>query len=157
MTPGRPPRLLLFGKRRARAAHLDLGTRGERDASRFLRKLGCRTLARNLQTPGGEADLVCLDRKTGAVVLVEVKARVKSEPESTDPQTKSQAISPAAAINADKRRRLVRTAKSLHQLPRFANTPIRIDVVTVEYAHATDREPAIRHYVNAVTGTGGLR
>ncbi len=166
MTPGRSGRrLLFFRKKRARAAHLDVGVRGERDAARFLRKLGCRTLARNLRTPGGEADLVCLDRKTGAVVLVEVKARVvgHEEPshgpvgEHAQPQSKSQTISPAAAINADKRRRLVRTAKSLHQLPRFATRPIRIDVVTVEYAHADDRAPAIRHYVNAVTGAGKLR
>jgi len=131
-----------------------VGVRGERAASRFLKKLGCRTLARNLQTPGGEADLVCLERRTGTVVLVEVKARVSAESE-TGPS--SRAISPAEAINADKRRRLVRTAQSLQKLPRFRNRPIRIDVVTVEYAHAADRSPTIRHYVNAVTGAGRLR
>lgn len=133
-----------------------MGARGERAASRFLRKLGCRTLARNLQTPGGEADLVCLERRTGTVVLVEVKARVSPSAEG-EAGPSSRAISPAEAINADKRRRLVRTAQSLQKLPRFRNRPIRIDVVTVEYAHAADRSPAIRHYVNAVTGAGRLR
>lgn len=137
--------------------------RGEREASRFLRKLGCRTLARNLQTPGGEADLVCLERRTGTVVLVEVKSRVS--PRAGDgagdgdggDDPRGRAISPAEAINADKRRRLVRTAQSLKTLPRFRNRPIRIDVVTVEYAHAADRSPTIRHYVNAVTADGRLR
>lgn len=135
--------------------------RGEREASRFLRKLGCRTLARNLQTPGGEADLVCLERRTGTVVLVEVKSRVSPHAGAGDEaggaDRRGRAISPAEAINADKRRRLVRTAQSLKTLPRFRNRPIRIDVVTVEYAHAADRSPTIRHYVNAVTADGRLR
>lgn len=133
--------------------------RGERAASRFLRKLGCRTLARNVQTPGGEADLVCLERRTGTVVLVEVKSRVNAHADGDDGGVglRSRSISPAEAINADKRRRLVRTAQSLKKLPRFRDRPIRIDVVTVEYAHAGDRAPAIRHYVNAVTAAGRLR
>ncbi|MFG0258917.1 MAG: YraN family protein [Phycisphaerales bacterium JB041] len=147
-------RIPLVGHRRARAAHLDVGARGERAASRFLRGIGCRTLARNLQTPGGEADLVCLERRSGTVVLVEVKSRVRSGAED---ERASRSISPAEAINADKRRRLVNTARSLRQHSRFRNRPIRIDVVTVEYAHPGDRSPAIRHYVNAVTASGRLR
>lgn len=112
-------------------------------------------MARNLQTPGGEADLVSLERKTGTVVLVEVKSRVTGPAANADPRSRT--VSPTASINADKRRRLVRTARSLQQLPRFAGRPIRIDVVTVEYAHAHDRKPSIRHYVNAITGAGTLR
>lgn len=100
---------------------------------------------------------MCLDRQTGSVVLVEVKARVRDEATEAGPRSKSQAISPAAAINADKRRRLVLTATSLQQHPRLSGRPIRIDVVTVEYTHANDRSPTIRHYANAVTASGQLR
>ncbi len=131
------------------AAHLALGQKGERVAARFLRKAGYRTLARNLMTPGGEADLVCLDRRTGAVVLVEVKTRIQPAGGKT--------ISPTTAIHADKRRRLVRTAKSLATHPRCAGKPIRIDVVTVEYRAKDDKAPEIRHYENVVTADGALR
>lgn len=132
-----------------RAAHLALGQRGERAAAGFLKKAGYRIIARNLNTPGGEADLVCLDRRTGAVVLVEVKTRLQPAGEG--------AIPPTTAIHADKRRRLVRTAKSLATHPRFVGKPIRIDVVTVEYRAEDDRAPEIRHYANAVTADGRLR
>lgn len=135
--------------RTPQAAHLRLGRRGEREAARFLRRAGCRVVARNLQTPGGEADLVCLDRRTGAAVLVEVKTRLQPVGGAAIPTT--------AAINADKRRRLVRTAKSLCALPRFGGKPVRIDVVTVEFRAEGDRSPRIRHYPNAVTAGGRLR
>lgn len=103
-------------------------------------------VARDVRTPGGEADLVCLERVTGALVLVEVKARVRG-------------VSPTAAtsaVNADKRRRLVATARSLQGLRRFRGRPVRIDVVTVEYAERGG-PPEIRHYPNAVTAGGGVR
>ena len=131
------------------APHLELGRRGERDAARFLKKAGCRILARNLQTPGGEADLVCLDRDAGAIVLAEVKARVQEPGQG--------AIPPTTAINADKRRRLAATARSLASLPRFSGRPVRIDILTVEYRHDRDRAPAITHYPNAVTADARLR
>lgn len=130
-----------------RAPHLERGRRGERDAARFLRRRGCRVVARNVRTPGGEADLVCLDRADGCLVLVEVKARVRS----------GSSIPPTAAINADKRRRLVRTARSLRSLRRFRGRPVRIDIVTVEYDAPDDRRPEIRHYPNAVTARSALR
>jgi len=137
-----------LGGRRG-ADHLELGRRGERDAARFLRGSGMRVLAKNLRTPGGEADLVCLDRVRGGLVLVEVKARIQPD--------HGQPISPTAAIHADKRRRLVSTANSLAALRRFRGRPVRIDVVTVEYTSTADRSPTVRHYPNAVTAEGRLR
>ncbi|MCC7387516.1 MAG: YraN family protein [Phycisphaerales bacterium] len=128
------------------AAHLELGRRGEREAARVMRRAGCRVVARNLRTPGGEADLVCIDRAGGAVVLVEVKTRVQPADGS--------GVSPTAAIDASKRRRLVSTARSLARLPRFAGRAVRIDVVTVEFVGGERR---VRHYVNAVGGDGLLR
>ena len=143
-----PGWLARLGRER-QAAHLALGQRGERAAAGFLKRAGYRIVARNLQTPGGEADLVCLDRRVGAVVLVEVKTRLQPCSEGTIP--------PTTAVHADKRRRLVRTAKSLATHPRFARKPLRIDIVTVEYRAENDRTPEIRHYANAVTAEGKLR
>ena len=49
------------------------GRQGERYAEAFLIRFGYRILCRNLRLPGGEIDLVCLDR--GILVFVEVKRR----------------------------------------------------------------------------------
>ncbi|HZW10638.1 MAG TPA: YraN family protein [Phycisphaerales bacterium] len=133
----------------AGAKHLRLGRRGERLAAARLRRSGYRILARNLDTPGGEADIVCLHRASGAAVLVEVKTRVRAEGDRSPATT--------AAIHADKRRRLARTARSLAAHPLLAGRAVRIDVITVEFRDARDRRPEIRHYVNAVTGDGRLR
>lgn len=111
-----------------------------------MRRAGCRVVARNLQTPGGEADLVCVDRVSGALVLVEVKSRVRDAGDPGPP--------PTSAIHADKRRRLVATARALGRLARFSGRPVRIDVVTVEFV---DGRAVVRHYVNAVGGDEGLR
>lgn len=138
-------------------SHLDVGARGERDASKYLRTRGLRVIARNLRTPGGEADLVCSDRRNNAVVLVEVKARIVAEASEPGAHTAARTIPPTAAINADKRRRLVRTAQSLTRHPRFRGQPVRIDVVTVVYSHPADRAPDIRHYENAVTADAKIR
>lgn len=131
------------------APHLRLGRRGERAAAAMLRHKGFRILARNLQTPGGEADLVCLDRQQGCVVLVEVKTRIQPGDGPT--------VSPTTAIHADKRKRLVATAGSLASHPRFRGKAVRIDVVTVEYRAEGDKSPTVRHYANAVTADGRLR
>lgn len=134
---------------RREAAHLRLGRRGERLAARRLRRSGYRVLARNLETPGGEADIVCLEKASGAAVLVEVKTRIREAADRSPATT--------AAIHADKRRRLVRTAQSLASHPRLAGRHVRIDVMTVEFRDPRDRRPEIRHYMNAVTGDGQLR
>src|SRR4051812_18064291 len=47
------------------------GDRGEREASRFLRRRGIRVLTRQYRTARGEIDLVCRDRDV--LVFVEVK------------------------------------------------------------------------------------
>jgi len=55
--------------------HLRTGSGGERAAGRYLRANGYRILKRNLRTPVGEVDLLCLapDRRT--IVLVEAPVR----------------------------------------------------------------------------------
>ena len=58
--------------------HLRRGARGEKLASRFLRRHGYKVLYRNFKDRhGGEIDIVCRDGDT--LVFVEVKARGNEE------------------------------------------------------------------------------
>ncbi|MBK7404684.1 MAG: YraN family protein [Phycisphaerales bacterium] len=93
--------------------------------------------------------MVCQDRRSGLVVLVEVKTRVLA--------ASGGGVPASAAIHAEKRRRLVATAKALAAHPRFRGRPVRIDVVTVEFRGAQERRPLVRHFVNAVGEDASLR
>lgn len=117
--------------------------RGEQAAARYMRKQGCRVIARNLRLPIGEIDLLCLEKSTGTVVVVEVKARSYSENTSRD-------IDPVASITAKKRAKLISLAKSIKKKPRFAASAIRIDVISVRF-EAGRRKPVIRHYLGCVS------
>ena len=61
-----------------RPAHLRRGARGERLASRFLRRHGYKVLYRNFRgRSGGEIDIVC--REGDTLVFVEVKTRSRED------------------------------------------------------------------------------
>ena len=63
---------------RSKAGHLELGTRGEKLAARYLRRQGFKILYRNFRgRRGGEIDLVCRDHDT--LVFVEVKTRTRED------------------------------------------------------------------------------
>ena len=55
----------------------DTGRRGERIAARFLKRNGCRILARNYRARRHEIDLIAEERATGTIVFVEVKTRTE--------------------------------------------------------------------------------
>lgn len=94
------------------------GQQGEHIAARALRRAGYKILVRNYTTRWGEIDLVCRHQNT--LVFVEVKTRDASALER-----------PASAVNASKRRRLIRTAYAyLQELGDFA-IPSRFDVVEI--------------------------
>jgi putative endonuclease len=86
-------------------------------AGRHLEKIGCRVRARNVRLAGGEIDLVVTDGDT--LVFVEVKAR-------------RAAGTAAAAVTADKRRRLGRAAAAWVTRRGIPRGGCRFDVVTVE-------------------------
>lgn len=112
--------------------------RGERAAERYLRRLGYRTVGRNVRTKAGEADLVMLSPDRATVVLVEVKAREGVQ----GPERR-----PEASITTEKRRRLLGIGRVLAARRVWRGRSIRIDVVAVEFG---PRGATIRHHENAV-------
>src|SRR5271170_6221070 len=93
----------LLGKLKARFAgkekpeHLRRGEHGERAAKKFLQKQGLKFLTANFRSTRGEVDLIFRDGD--CLAFIEVKTR-SSEDWSR----------PAAAVNAERRRRLSQCA-----------------------------------------------
>lgn len=115
--------------------------RGERAAAAVMRRKGCRVVRRNLTLSPGEIDLLCVDRRTGVFVLVEVKARLVRAGETRRPED---------AITAAKRRKLLQLARTLLVEERVRGAGLRIDVVAVEFEPGVRRPSAVRHYERAV-------
>lgn len=72
---------------------LHTGQTGERIAERWLKRHGCRILARNYRAGRHEIDLIAEEKATGTVLFVEVKAR-----------SEGGLGRPAEAVDANKRR-----------------------------------------------------
>jgi putative endonuclease len=113
--------------------HLRRGRAGEQAAKKHLQQRGLKFLTANFQSPRGEIDLVFRDRD--CLVFVEVKTR------SSEEWTR-----PAAAVNADKRRRLSKAA--LDYLRRLKNPALkfRFDIVEVLLEEGAVRQ--VRHLPN---------
>jgi putative endonuclease len=116
------------------------GTRSERAAARFLKRLGYRIVARNYSCPHGELDLIALDGP--CVVFVEVRST------ESDDLTR-----PAASVDDAKQRQLTKLALHFLQQHRLLNHAARFDVLTLSWP-AGQREPAIEHYRNAFDAVG---
>jgi putative endonuclease len=117
-------------ERRKRPVHLQRGELGERAARSHLRKMGLKFLTANFRTDRGEVDLVM--RHKDCLVFVEVKTR------SSEEWTR-----PAAAVNAERRRRLTRTALDYLRLLHNPKVKIRFDIVEVLLTDGAVRE--VRH------------
>ena len=120
--------------RRDEPEHLRRGRLGERAAKRQLKKVGLKFLYANFSSEHGEIDLIFREGKT--LVFVEVKTR------SSESWTR-----PAAAVNADKQRKLIATARDYLRLLRHPNVPYRFDIVEVLLADG--RVDEVRHQPNA--------
>ena len=131
----------LFGKK-------DIGNIGERAAARYLRKHGCRILARNHHCGKNELDIVARD---GAyIAFVEVKALTFESPEAADRR-------PALAVDMAKRRRTVDAARAyLHKYP--TKLFPRLDVIEVYLDRSKRMKPfKINHIPNAFSANGSIR
>jgi putative endonuclease len=113
--------------------HLARGERGELAARKHLRRQGLKFLTANFRTRRGEIDLICRDGD--CLVFVEVKTR------SSEEWTR-----PASAVNAERRRRLTRTALDYLRLLRNPQVKIRFDIVEVLLEAEAIRE--VRHLPN---------
>ncbi|HKB35606.1 MAG TPA: YraN family protein [Gemmataceae bacterium] len=116
------------------------GTRSERAAAGFLKRLGYRIVARNYTCPYGELDLVAVDVR--CVVFVEVRST-----ESADH------LRAAASVDHAKQRRLTQLALHFLQKHRLLDQPARFDVLTIAWPPGR-REPQIVHYPQAFEVVG---
>src|SRR5262245_36359565 len=116
------------------------GTRSERTAAGFLKRLGYRILVRNWSCPLGELDIVALDGPT--IVFVEVRST------ESDDETRA-----AASVDAVKQRRLTQLALHFLTKHRLLGQPARFDVLTVAWPPG-QREPRIVHYPHAFEAVG---
>ena len=103
---------------RLRRAHLRLGRRGERAAARLLENTGCEILCRNYRAARDEIDLVA--RENCILCFVEVKTR-RYKP----------GIRPAEAVDAEKRRHIMRGARRYLREIGSPELPIRFDIIEV--------------------------
>jgi len=129
----------LFAKIKARLTgkvqpeHLRRGELGERAARKYLRRQGLKFLTANFRSDRGEIDLVLRDQD--CLVFAEVKTR------SSEEWTR-----PAAAVNAERRRRLSHCALDYLRLLKNPPIKIRFDIVEVLLAEGAVRE--VRHLPN---------
>ena len=128
--------------RKKEPEHLRRGVLGERAAKKFLKQKGLKFLAANFRSARGEMDLIFRD--DDCLVFVEVKAR------SSEEWTR-----PAAAVDAERRRRLSQCGLDYLQRLKNPQIKIRFDIVEVLLSEGKVRE--IRHLPNTFTLTKPLR
>src|SRR5437764_11197141 len=116
------------------------GTRSERAAARFLRRLGYRILTRNYSCPHGELDLIALDGR--CVVFVEVRSTGSAD-----------VVRPAASVDDVKQRRLTNLALYYLQQNRLLDCAARFDVLALSWP-ANQCEPTIVHHRAAFAAVG---
>ena len=122
-------------------AEAAFGAEGEELAYWYLRERGFTLVARNYLHAGvsGEVDLIGWDG--GTLVFVEVKTRQSGEVRQAE-----------AAVDRDKRRHLVQTARDYRRRAQV-EAPYRFDVVSV-YPRARG-EPVVEHFRDAFTEAEG--
>jgi len=108
-----------------------LGKVGEKNAEKYLKKLGYKIIAVNKVTPFGEIDIVAKDNDY--TVFIEVKTRLSSSYGE-----------PAEAVDYIKRKHLINSARYYISENKLFDTPIRFDVVEV-----FGEEKKINHIENA--------
>jgi len=116
------------------------GSRSERAAECFLKRLGYRIVARNYTCPQGELDLVALDG--ACVVFVEVRSTGNDN-----------TLGPANSVDRAKQQRLTNLGLHFLQKRRLLDRMARFDVLALSWP-ADQREPVIEHFRNAFEATG---
>lgn len=117
--------------------------RGERAAARHLKRRGLRLLGRNVRSRLGEIDLLAEDRKSGAIVLVEVKTTSDDRPP------------PEAHVDPAKQRKLTQLAGQLMRRHGWNDRTVRFDVVGVVWPAGAKRPTRLTHHKNAFEAAFG--
>ena len=117
-----------------------LGDRGEDAAATFLKRQGFHILARSLDSPFGELDIVAVDGRT--IVFVEVKTRRSDD-----------AGRPSEAIDQRKEQRMTQAALAYLKSNRLLEYSSRFDVVAITWPDDA-RKPTIEHFKNAFSPVG---
>jgi putative endonuclease len=125
---------------RARAK-LPLGQRAESAAAAHLKRQGYRILGRNIRNRVGEMDILADDPRSGALVVVEVKAMAREYPRPED------------HVNFAKRRKLTLLGAGLLRRRRFRNRFVRFDVVAVVWPDGAPQPTRLTHIENAFEAT----
>jgi len=94
-------------------------------------------LGRNVRTRLGEIDVLAEDRRTGALVIVEVKSATGEAPP------------PEVHVDAAKQRKLTALAQHLAGQRRYAGRAIRFDVVAVVWPTGARRPSRVTHHMGA--------
>ena len=116
------------------------GDFGEKAAAKFLKKNGYRIISRNFSALGCEIDLIVMDREH--LVFVEVKTR------RLDPSSETILTKPAAAVDREKQRHVVRAAKCYLAQSEPCGKKCRFDVVEVYLDPRLERDKVIRiHHI----------
>jgi putative endonuclease len=124
----------------ARLRKKSLGDRGEAAAASFLKRLGYYILARGLDSPLGELDIVAVDGRT--VVFVEVKTRRSAD-----------AGRPEEAVDQFKQQRMTQAGLAYLKAKRLLGNASRFDVIAVTWPENAKR-PTIEHFKNAFAPVG---
>jgi len=126
----------LFAGGRVVDRRKELGSRGESLAAKLYKNQGFIILDKNFRCPIGELDLVA--RKGDLLVFCEVKTRrsVKFGP-------------PEMAVNASKRRRIIKLADFYIKRRNLGSLQVRFDVVSVYWEEGG--RPEVRHIPSAFT------
>src|SRR3974390_1796189 len=127
-------RLQGWWKGKKKPLHLLYGELGERAATKWLKRQGLKFLTANFRSPRGEIDLVF--REGDCLVFVEVKTRSSEE-----------WVRPAAAVNAERRRRLTRAGLDYLRLLHNPKVKVRFDIVEVLLDNGEVSE--VRHLPNS--------
>lgn len=125
---------------KSRLEPLSLGERGEREAAKFLKRLGYKIVFTRHRQRYGEVDIIAVDGQT--VVFVEVKTRRDAS-----------LGRPAEAVDRQRQQRQTRAALAFlksHGLLEYAS---RFDVVEIVWPTEKKR-PDIRHIKNAFEAVG---
>lgn len=116
------------------------GDFGENAAAKFLRKNGYRILFRNFSALGCEIDLIAECKEY--LVFAEVKTR------RLDPCNETVLTKPAAAVDREKQRHIVRAARCYLAQRQPCLKKCRFDVVEVYLDPRLDRSEVIRiHHI----------